>query len=229
VSSMTNKAAKTTIMTSVIATVVILGISATSNQAFASAYLDLTGPCDQPTKTKTYGGGGLCGFVGKGDVQNAYSPTWNNKQLQDRANDIDFVYVEESTYVVLIQWFSWEPSFNPGDNCIDNPNYNGHNQPYICTNTHSVTQTKTTNIDAAVNADPRKSPNQFTGFNLVSRTSTVNGGPIPNVGDSCPNGGPDGGCEVVSVTPIANNGAHFNAVWHSTTEIISNDIPVVII
>jgi len=226
---MTNKIAKTTIMTSIVVTVLILGISATSSKAFASAYLDLTGDCDQPTKTKAYGGGGLCGFVGKGDVQNAYNPTWNNKQLQDRANDVDFVYVEDSTYDVVIQWFSWSPSSTDIGNCIDNPNYNGHNPPYICSNTHSVTQTKTTNIDAAVNADPRKSPNQFTGFNLISRTTSISGGPIPNVGDDCPNGGPDGDCKVISVTPTGTSGSHFNAVWHSSTEIISNDIPVVII
>lgn len=59
----------------VIASVLASGMTFMSGtQAFASAFLDLTGDCNQPTKTTTYGGGGPCGFVGKGDVQNAYSP-----------------------------------------------------------------------------------------------------------------------------------------------------------
>lgn len=225
---MTNKATKTTIMTSVIATIVVLGISGTSNQAFAAAYLDLTGECDQPTTTKTYGGGGICGFVGKGDVQNAFNPTWNNKQLQDRAKDVYFVYEENSTYEIVIQFLTWSPSRDDGENCTEIPNPPGNSPPYLCSTTHEVTQTKTTKIDAAVNAGPRDSPNQFTGFKLLETHTTTTGGTIPKVGDTCPNGPGEDGCSVVSVTPTGGSGTHFYAVWGSLPN-TSNDISVVIV
>lgn len=154
--------------------------------------------------------------------------------MQDRAPYVDFVYVEAATYDVTIEWLSWNVSSTGGDNCVDNPNYNGRNPPYICSNTHSVTNTKTTNIDASVNADPRKNPSQFTGFKLMSRTTTTSGDTIPNVGDTCPNGGPDGACQVISVTPTGSSGTSFKAVWDNdkniaTPGVLSNDIPVVLV
>ncbi len=194
--------------------------------AFATAVLDLTGPCDQPTSTNNNsGGGGPCGFVGKGDVQNAFDPTWTNKQLQDRANDVNFAYVSTVTYDVVDQFTTDQPSSTNTGDCV--PNTTGHGLPYICTVTHTTQQTKTTNIDAAVNADPRKA-NQFTGFKLMSEEISVSGDSIPNVGDSCPQG-PNNDCQVISVTQTGDTSS-FYAVWNNGGTLVnSNPIPVTIV
>ena len=193
----------------------LLLVGAASNQAFAIASLDLD--CTQ-TVTKS---SGACGFVGKGDVQNAFSPTWNNAQLQDRATAVDFVYEEEATYSVMIQWTSDNPSRTGGEDCVENT---GPGLPFICTETHDATQTKTSSIDATVNADPRKSPKQFTGF-LLTDVTTTESGDVPEVGDSCPNGS-NNDCVVTSVEQTGSGDSTFRAVWNGQE---SNPIAVTIL
>jgi len=211
-----NKSIKKIAPVAVSAFVALILVGAASNQAFAIASFD---PDCALTPSKSQG---ACGWVGKGDVQNAFSPTWNNAQLQQRANDVDFAYVATTTYEVAIQWTTDNPSREGGDNCVENTS--GHGLPYICTNTQTATQEKTTSIDATVNADPRQSPKQFTGFLLTTATTTTSGDTIPSEGDSCPNG-PNNDCVVTSVTEGSTEG-NFYAVWNSVN---SNPIVVTIV
>lgn len=211
----------TSIAISAFAALVLIG--AASNQAFAIASFD---PDCQLTPSNSQG---ACGWVGKGDVQNAFSPTWNNAQLQQRASDIDFAYTETTTYDVTIQFTTDDPSRDGGDNCVENTS--GHGLPYICTVTHTAKQEKTTSIDATVNADPRQSPKQFTGFFLTTASTETSGDTIPSVGDSCPNG-PNNDCEVTAVEPdTSSTQSSFYAVWHdpSDGDVNSNPITVSIV
>jgi hypothetical protein len=200
-------------------------VGAASNQAFATASFD---PDCGLTPSKSQG---ACGWVGKGDVQNAFDPTWNNAQLQQRASAVDFTYVATTTSEVTIQYTTDNPSkVDEGANCepISPPPTNPNAPQYICTETHTVTQEKTTSIDATVNADPRQSPKQFTGFLLTAATITTSGDTIPNVGDSCPNG-PNGDCVVTAVAEGSTEG-NFYAVWNSPNGIVtSNPIAVSIV
>lgn len=88
------------------------------------------------------------GFVGKGDVQDAFG--WNNKALQDNANLVTFTYITTDKYVVTETWATGNP---------DNPK---------SLNSHEVTVKKTVSVNGVVNGDPRqvKGQNQFTGFDL---------------------------------------------------------------
>ena len=196
--------------------VALLLVGVASNQAFAIASFD---PDCQLTPSKSQG---ACGWVGKGDVQNAFSPTWNNAQLQQRASGVDFAYTETTTYDITIQFTTDNPSRDGGDNCVENTS--GHGLPYICKVTHTATQEKTTNIDATVNADPRQSPKQFTGFFLTAATTTTSGDTLPSVGDSCPNG-PNNDCTVTAVDPTSTESS-FYAVYNGVN---SNPITVSIV
>lgn len=99
------------------------------------------------------------GFVGKGDVQLVF--TWNNKQLQDNAEDVQF-------RVSSITETSW-----------------------ICTNSnneHTQERSRTTTLAGLVDSVARVK-NQITGFNLngfddEEMTSTTDGPPL----NSCPSG-----------------------------------------
>jgi hypothetical protein len=122
------------------------------------------------------------GFVGKGDVQLVYG--WNNKQLQDNAESVDFrVNREEVTEV------SWECT-NPNNEKVQ-----------------ERARTTTTSIAGVVSAVARER-NQITGFDLTGYKGTptigssVTEGPAVN---SCPSGfwtltTPAGVPEVVSST-----------------------------
>ena len=206
------------IAVSAFAALMLLG--AASQQAFAVAFLSLD--CDlTPSNSQ-----GACGWVGKGEVQNAYSPSLNNKQLQDIATSVDFKYEEEATYDITIQFTTDDPSAeDEGDNCEPNPNENPRNpnDNFICTRTHEATQTKITSVDATVSADPRKSPNQFTGFKLTSATVTTSGDEIPEVGnveDYCTNG-PNDDCTVIDVQQTGSGDSTFYA-----TSSLGNSNPI---
>jgi hypothetical protein len=121
------------------------------------------------------------GFVGKGDVQLIYG--WNNKQLQDNANLVQFQ--AESTTVSEVSWI-----------CTNDNNEN----------TQERARTTTTSTQGVVSKVDRVR-NQITGFNLTgysgtpTQSSTTEGPPV----NSCPSGPwtlttPAGDPEVISST-----------------------------
>jgi hypothetical protein len=84
------------------------------------------------------------GFVGKGDVQDAFG--WNNHMLQANAAAVEFRFAEERTVSYGCEWWTGP----------------AHNQQY-----HSTTHTVTQDIAASVAFDARKNrQGQITGFNL---------------------------------------------------------------
>jgi hypothetical protein len=216
-----NKSIKKIAPVAVGAFAALMLVGAASEQAFAVAFLDLE--CGlTPSNSQ-----GKCGWVGKGEVQNAFG--WNNARLQQAAPGVDFEYTEEATYDVTLQWFSDSFSRTDSDdestNCEPNPDSSAPpGKSFICTTTHEVTTEKTSSIDAAINADPRQSPKQFTGFKLVDISITESGN-VPNEGDSCPNGGPDSECTVTSVEQTGSGDSTFRAVSGSDE---SNPIAVTI-
>jgi hypothetical protein len=129
------------------------------------------------------------GFVGKGDVQLALG--WNNRQLQDNADNLQFEVISE-----VVTEVSW-----------------------TCTNTNNENvqdreRTTTTSVEGVLNSVARER-NQITGFNLtgydgVAAVSGTTEGPALN---SCPSGPwtlttPAGDPEVVSST----SGIYVNGV-----------------
>jgi opacity protein-like surface antigen len=104
------------------------------------------------------------GFVGKGDVQEAFG--WNNKQLQDNADAVQFKV--ESTVVTEVSW--------------------------VCTNSNNEqaqprARTTTTSVEGLVESVARERK-QVTGFNLTgyegeAEESSSTDGPALN---SCPGG-----------------------------------------
>ena len=119
------------------------------------------------------------GFVGKGDVQEAFD--WNNKQLQQNAPGVSFKFV--STTVTEREW-----------TCT-----NANNQ-----NEQVRERTTTTTTTGLVDSIARER-NQITGFNLEgfsgtpTESSTTEGPPV----NSCPSGpwtltSPAGDPEVIS-------------------------------
>lgn len=112
----------------------------------------------------TFDAGTGTGFVGKGDVQLAF--TWNNKQLQDNAANVDFRFVGET--VTEVTW-----------TCTKQQN-NGE--------TIQVRERTTTTSIAGVVDSIGRERNQITGFNLLSydgaptTSSTTVGDPL----NSCP-------------------------------------------
>jgi hypothetical protein len=104
------------------------------------------------------------GFVGKGDVQDAFG--WNNKQLQDNADAVQFSV--SSTVVTEVTW--------------------------VCTNsnneqTQDRERTTTTSVEGLVESVARERK-QVTGFNLAGyegdlEESSSTEGPAVN---SCPSG-----------------------------------------
>lgn len=111
------------------------------------------------------------GFVGKGDVQLAFD--WNNKALQEKADDLEFSVVTTET--------------------------NGEQQTWVCTNSNNenlqqrARTTTTTSEVAGVFDSVARDKKQITGFTLEGYT----GEPDISVGtpethgpavDSCPSG-----------------------------------------
>jgi hypothetical protein len=140
---------------------------------------------------------GTCGFVGKGDVQTAFS--WNNPQLQNNASGLKFSYTESTTYDYTIE-------FDTG---------NEHHTEH-----HTITHTRTNSVSSKIQYDAR-AKNQVNGFLLTSQQITDSGGPVPNVGDTCPNGDL-GTCSVTSVNVISTSGDGFDVTFGTTTVPVPN-------
>lgn len=104
------------------------------------------------------------GFVGKGDVQTAFG--WNNKQLQDNADDVRFR--ASATIVTEVSW-----------TCTNSNNDN-----------EQVRERTTTTSTSGVVTSVARLRNQVTGFTLggydgtVVESSTTNGPQL----NSCPSG-----------------------------------------
>jgi hypothetical protein len=116
------------------------------------------------------------GFVGKGDVQLVFG--WNNKALQQNAEDVTFKSVTSQEFEAYCQ-------FTSGSGSVQN-----------------VRREEIRGINGVIDGSPRQGPNQFTGFILdgYEGDPVVIGGAIPVVGGFCP-GGPTGDGEWTSVTP----------------------------
>jgi len=135
------------------------------------------------------------GFVGKGDVQLALG--LNNAGIQAIANSLSFTYQQDTSYDISEEWTT---------------ETGGKNSQTI---THDITVHKSTSVNDTVSYDAR-THKQVDGFNLTGYGSTSEtGGPIPNVGDPCPPGGPGGDCTITDVEPSADNlpgGLYVNGV-----------------
>ena len=124
------------------------------------------------------------GFVGKGDVQLAF--TWNNAQLQQNAGGVDFLYMSEDRYDVECEWTTVT---------------GGPNSRTIY---HDVTIPRKVKVNDNIAYDTRKnSQNQITGFNLTGFDSQSSTGSVPQINDSCPGNNPGTvtSVELVGSTP----------------------------
>jgi hypothetical protein len=108
------------------------------------------------------------GFVGKGDVQTAFG--WNNSQIQKNAGGVTFTYNLTAVYDVTCEWQTVT---------------GGPNSRVII---HDVTVPRHINVNDTVSYTAR-TQNQISGFILNGFGSETDGATIPQVGDSCPNGG----------------------------------------
>ncbi len=122
------------------------------------------------------------GFVGKGDVQNAFG--WNNNLLQRNASGVGFKYLATDEYDAVCTWTTGTPP---------------HEQ------THHVSHTETAALNSTIAYDPRVR-SQITGFNLngPSGEPTVTG-EVPEVGQACQGQGTDGTWS--SVTLVSSSDA----------------------
>jgi hypothetical protein len=106
------------------------------------------------------------GFVGKGEVQRAF--TWNNKQLQDFARGVSFSYDTTDSYSAVCTWTTGEGTRGE--------------------RTHNVSHKFSSVALSAVDADPRQTKGQkqqFTGFILSGFGPTSETGSAPVVGGPC--------------------------------------------
>jgi hypothetical protein len=120
--------------------------------------------------TVTFDPGTGIGFVGKGDVQFAFG--WNNAQMQARHLGVTFAVDESVSYDVTCEWTTVT---------------GGKNSKTI---THTVTNHRDVSSNAAVDSQSRRT-GQYTGWHLLGYSG--GSGPdsvhLPQVGDSCPQGG----------------------------------------
>ena len=131
------------------------------------------------------------GFVGKGDVQLAYA--WNNKQLQDNAGGVSFVYDQTTSYEGVCTWTTGA----------------GTRGERI----HNVDHTTSTAVLSTVGYEARKNSNgkdgSITGFFLNGFGSTVStGGSAPYVGGPC-HGNPGNDAVWSSVSATGSTGGLF--------------------
>ena len=118
------------------------------------------------------------GFVGKGDVQNAFA--WNNAALQQNIGGISFSYNSSVTYSGTCYWVT-----GPVQNRTE----------------HTVTHTTETNVNGTVNWDAR-THHQVDGIYLTGfGDTTEGGGDIPVVGGPCP-GNPGTGAVYIDVQVV---------------------------
>ncbi len=149
------------------ASVALVGIGLVASTAFAAVDFD--------PATGT-------GFVGKGDIQELYG--WNNKQLNQNADDVKFRVVSETVTEV-----SWECTNDNNDKVQER---------------ERTTTTESTKVASHIERDNKK---QITGFILdgygaTQSSDSTTDGPAVN---SCPSGpwsltSPAGDPEVVSST-----------------------------
>lgn len=133
------------------------------------------------------------GFVGKGDVQTAF--TWNNKQAQDNAKLVSFTYEINTTYKAIC-------SFATGEGT------NGYK-------VHDVNHPQKRSVEATVAYDARLK-NQYTGYNLTFGPLTTTGtSSLPEVGGACPgNPGHDGVWTSVEVDPDKPSSGGLYVHWN---------------
>lgn len=122
------------------------------------------------------------GFVGKGDVQNAFG--WNNTQLQNNASGVSLTYDAVETYEVELYW---ETETGNGKVII-----------------HEVTIPRHTSVNASIAYDAR-TKNQITGFNLTGLGATTYEGFVPVVGQEWPENNGNNRI-VVGVTLVSSTG-----------------------
>ena len=108
------------------------------------------------------------GFVGKGDVQLAFG--WNNKQLQDNAGGVGFVYNQTTSYTGVCTWTTGEGTRGE--------------------RTHNVDHTTSTAVLSTIGYEARKNSSgkdgSITGFFLIGNgATTTTGGEAPVVGAPC--------------------------------------------
>jgi hypothetical protein len=136
---------------------ILTGVAATA----IAAALALAAPASAAV---TFDAATGAGFVGKGDVQQAFG--WNNSLLQSRANDVAFA--AESQTVTEVSWVCTNPK---------NEKFQERLQ---------TTTTSTSGVVSAVTRDNKS--RQVTGFNLAgyaggaTNTSTSDGNQL----NSCP-------------------------------------------
>jgi hypothetical protein len=149
------------------------------------------------------------GFSGKGDVQVVLN--LNNAALQNQAAGLSFRYHQSSSYDVTK---TWEVEVQEWTGEYETVCANGEitckkmvtRKVYeTVTEYKSINQNAVSNVNAGVEYDA-KTKKQVVGFNLRGFGSiVVTGDPIPQVGDSCANGGPDSNCHVSSVVASPDN------------------------
>ncbi len=97
-----------------------------------------------------------CGWSGKSDVQNAFSSTRNNAQLQERANEVDFAFSSATSYSEPLEWILPSAPLAKTQTQINASQIYTEivtTRQYLCRDTQSITQTKTQNGDGQVDAD----------------------------------------------------------------------------
>jgi hypothetical protein len=105
------------------------------------------------------------GFVGKGDVQDAFG--WDNHDLQANAGGLSFSYGAIQDYAFTCQWFTGP----------------AHNR-----RKHEVTETVSVGISGSVNHEARIHM-QIDGFHMTGYGDVfTESGTVPAVGGSCPQG-----------------------------------------
>lgn len=159
---------------------ILTGIAAT---AFA-ATLALATPA---TAAVTFDSATGTGFVGKGDVQTAF--TWNNQQLQGNASGLSFTYESEATYEAECTWTTGEGKKGQ--------------------KTHTVSQKKKTSVESAVTHDARVK-NQITGFKLNGFGATTVTGTVPVLGSECLGEGANGTYTSVIEVGSTSGGLYVN-------------------
>jgi hypothetical protein len=142
------------------------------------------------------------GFVGKGDVQTAYG--WNNAVAQAQQNNVSFFVDSSLSYDVTCEWDTVT---------------GGKNSKTI---TDTVTNHKNITSTAEV-GKTNKVTGQYTGWFLNGYQGTFSAAELPQVGDSCPQGGsasdndpPANDAVITEVTNIVDNGSNLFA--HHTTQ-----------
>jgi hypothetical protein len=123
-----------------------------------------------------------CGFVGKGDVKNAFG--WSNAQLDANAASVSFTYESLSSYEAVCAWTTGEGTRGE--------------------QTHRITRTVYAGVESALVSAVRKNPqDSVTGFVLCGFVDPqVGGDEVPVVGDPCIGQGT--GATYVSVEPVAD-------------------------